>query len=431
MSAIIIDRRSNGRRKNSPNRQRFIKRIREVTASGIRKIVSQATIKSLSGDGDKVITVPASGIAEPRFVYGTNSGITDLVIPGNDRYRVDDKIPKPPSDQSSGEASSDGDGEDEFSFSLSREDFMDLLFDQCELPDLIKQQITKNPEQEKRRAGFSSDGPPSALNVTRSMRGAKSRKYGLGAAKIKKLKELESALEILLKTEDPTDAEQQAIADLQEQINALRLRINRIPFLDPIDLRYNAWDIIDVPSTQAVMVCLMDVSGSMDERKKSISKIFFLLLYLFLTRAYERVVIRFVTYHTTGSEVSEEDFWYGRVTGGTVTSAGLEVVRDILVNDYPTDSWNAYVAHASDGDNYLYDNALCKTILERDILPRVQYYAYLQAGDDTPYNDVMRLWSIFHPMSVDDASKVSAVKVAKENEVYAVFLKLFKKRAGA
>lgn len=427
MSAIIIDRRSNGRNKNSPNRQRFLDKIRSVTASGIRKIVSKATIKDLSGEGDKVITIPASGITEPRFVNRTNTGVSDIVLPGNDKYRVDDKIAKPPSQGGGGgEASDSGSGEDEFSFSLSKEDFMDLLFDQCELPDLIKSQITQTPEQERRRAGFSSDGPPSALNVTRSMRGAKSRKYGLSAAKMKKLRDYETELSSLQELSEPTSAQIARTAELEELIANLKKRISKIPFLDPIDLRYNAWDVTDIPSIQAVMVCLMDVSGSMDQQKKTMSKIFFLLLYLFLTRSYERVVLRFVTYHTEGKEVSEEDFWYSRDTGGTVTSSGLKIVQSIL-EEYPSENWNAYVAHASDGDNFSFDNAACKSILENDILPRVQYYAYIQVGEQSSYNDVLGLWALLHPLSKEHA-KVSAVKVEHESDVYPVFMKLFKKR---
>ena len=433
MTAIIIDRRRNGRTKNTPNRRRFMQRVKTATAKGIRAVVSDATIKDLVSDAERTITIPASGISEPSFSYQPSSGNVDMVIPGNDQFIVGDKIKRPQSDDGEGGEeggdSGSGGGEGDFSFSLSREDFMDLLFDQCELPDLVKESISETPQQERVRVGFSSEGPPSALNVVRSMRGAHARRKGLTAAKAKKLKLLEEELAVL--QQSPTKYEE-AEQYLLEEIEKLQARMKKVPFVDPIDLKYTAWDVKDVPNLQAVVICVMDVSGSMGAHHRMLSKIFFLLLYLFLTKSYDKVDIRFVTYHETGKEVDEHEFWNSRDAGGTMASSGLEVVRDILQSDYPPETWNAYVAHASDGDNYNYDNDVCVSILEGDILPRVQYYAYIQVSSEyDKYYSLSAystdLLSVFNQLK-STYPHVAAEHVTTEGDVYPVFLKLFKRR---
>ncbi|MBR7784791.1 DUF444 family protein, partial [Undibacterium luofuense] len=95
---------------------------------------------------------------------------------------------------------------------------------------------------------------------------------------------------------------------LREEIRHLRTRIAAIPFLDPFDLRYSNRIKVPKPASQCVMFCLLDVSGSMDEQKKDTAKRFFILLYLFLTRAYEKIEVVFIRHHTTAQEVDENAF---------------------------------------------------------------------------------------------------------------------------
>jgi len=146
----------------------------------------------------------------------------------------------------------------------------------------------------------------------RTMRGALGRRIALGKAPLRELLALEAQLDALLAQDDGTS---EVVAELQRRITRLRERIGRIPYLDPIDLRFRARTQVAVPSSQAVMFCVMDVSGSMDQARKDLAKRFFILLYLFLTRHYEKIDIVFIRHHTQAAEVSEEQFFHSTESG--------------------------------------------------------------------------------------------------------------------
>src|SRR5438093_5193939 len=124
------------------------------------------------------------------------------------------------------------------------------------------------------------------------------------------------------------------------------------------------------------MCCIMDVSGSIDEMRKDTAKRFFILLYLFLKRVYEKIDVVFIRHHTAAAEVDEDEFFHSRESGGTVVSSALHLLQKVLQERYSSSDWNAYVAQASDGDNWDNDSVLCKQILLNGIMPRVQYYTY-------------------------------------------------------
>src|SRR5690606_20358501 len=128
-------------------------------------------------------------------------------------------------------------------------------------------------------------------------------------------------------------------------------KVEQIPFIDTFDLRYDNRIDRPKPTTQAVMFCVMDVSGSMGPEEKDMAKRFFMLLYLFLTRTYEKIQVVFISHHTEASEVDEETFFYSRETGGTVVSSALNLMSKIIQERFPTSEWNIYAAQASDGDN--------------------------------------------------------------------------------
>ena len=136
---------------------------------------------------------------------------------------------------------------------------------------------------------------------------------------------------MLKRHRDRSDAvKEREIHELEEQIEALRARLARIPYLDPIDLRFRNRIRVPVPTTKAVMFCLMDVSGSMDEARKDLAKRFFILLYLFLTRHYDKIDLVFIRHHTQAQEVDEENFFHARETGGTVVSSALVLMEEII-----------------------------------------------------------------------------------------------------
>ena len=164
----------------------------------------------------------------------------------------------------------------------------------------------------------------------------------------------------------------------------------------------------------------MDVSGSMDQDRKDLAKRFFILLYLFLTRHYEKIDIVFIRHHTQAAEVSEDEFFHSQESGGTVVSSALVLLDQIIRARYPSGDWNIYVAQASDGDNFGDDGSNCRNLLVDKILPLVRYFAYVQVVQEEQslwqeYSQVLPLFSHFAMRKVSDAS-----------EIYPVFRDLFK-----
>jgi hypothetical protein len=205
-------------------------------------------------------------------------------------------------------------------------------------------------------------------------------------------------------------------------IKHLRGRIAGIPFLDPIDLRFRNRVKVPVPTSKAVMFCLMDVSGSMDEGRKELSKRFFILLYLFLTRHYEKIEIVFIRHHTQAQEVDEEGFFHSTETGGTVVSSALVLMEEIIRARFPSDQWNIYGAQASDGDNWHHDSGRCRELLEQKILPLCRYYAYVQVADPE-----QNLWEEYVRLAAVSGKHFAMRKVTEAAQIYPVFRDLFKK----
>ena len=334
----IIDRRLAGKNKSVGNRERFLRRYKEQVKEAVKRAIDGRGIRDVERGED--IRIPKKDISEPVFGHGSG-GIREVVHPGNREYVQGDRIEKPKSGSGGqggsgqGQASDQGEGEDDFVFALSKEEFMQVFFEDLALPHLVRTQLAEVPEWKTQRAGFSSDGTPNNLHVVRSMRGALGRRIALGAGKRRTLRELEDELAACRRAPLPADASDRALAlahiqALVERIELLRARIERIPYLDPIDLRYRSRVRVPVPTSKAVMFCLMDVSGSMDESRKDIAKRFFALLYLFLSRAYDKIELVFIRHHTQAAEVTEDEFFSARDTGGTIVSSALTLMDHTL-----------------------------------------------------------------------------------------------------
>lgn len=416
----LIDRRLNGKNKSAVNRQRFIKRYKKQLKKGVEGAISKRSITDIDKGED--ISIPAKDINEPRFGMG-QGGKVERVFPGNKEFTPGDSIPRPPSGQGGGsgdgEASNQGEGEDEFVFELSREEFLDLYFEDLELPDLIKKELATIDSQKFIRAGYTTAGVPSNINVVRSMKQATGRRMALASPYKKKLK---LAKEELKKAKNDND--EALIKTLEEKIQGLKRKINRVPFIDTIDLRYNNRIKVPNPSTQAVMFCLMDVSGSMDETKKDIAKRFFILLYLFLKRNYKKIELVFIRHHTSAKEVDEDEFFYSRETGGTVVSSALEMTDKVMKERYPESAWNIYIAQASDGDNWNADSPYCQEILLEKIMPKVQYYSYVEI---MPRHH-QSLWEVYTGVA-EKFENFAMENIDNVSDIYPVFRELFKRKS--
>ena len=411
----IVDRRKNGKNKSTVNRNRFLKRARGAIKKQVDEIVSKRDIKDI-GSGDK-ITIPKKDIKEPTFGHG-KGGNRDYVLPGNHDKIVNDKIPKPKGGGGGGgpNASDNGEGEDDFTFNISREEFLDFFFDELELPEMVKTNLKDVNNFKMSRAGLTTAGAPNNLNLIRTMRNALGRKIALKAPFEQKARELEK------------EYEETKNEDLLPLIEEQWAKAAAVPFIDEFDLRFNAFEKKPDPTTKAVMFCLMDVSGSMGEYEKDLAKRFFMLLYLFIERKYDKVEVVFVRHTTIAKEVDEQEFFYSKETGGTIVSTSLELASEIIQDRYPTSDWNIYFSQASDGDNWHDDSNKCLQLLDDKIMPFVQYYAYVQVAHKpgSGWGDGSDLWKVFE--KADGIYRnFQARKINEPSEIYPVFRDLFKK----
>ena len=216
------------------------------------------------------------------------------------------------------------------------------------------------------------------------------------------------------------------------EIEALKAKVSRIPFIDPIDIRYRRFETIRKPVAQAVMFCLMDVSRSMSEHMKDLAKRFYMLLYVFLTRRYRHVEIVFIRHTDQAEEVDEETFFHGPATGGTLVSSALQAMHEIVRSRFRPADWNIYAAQASDGDNSYSDGDVVGQLLTEMILPVSQFFAYLEVGEpEVSGYDALRIrrfGGCIERLRTDGAP-LSMRKVRNRSEIFPVFQELFHRRA--
>ncbi|SMF01684.1 hypothetical protein SAMN02745866_00146 [Alteromonadaceae bacterium Bs31] len=421
--SYVIDRRLNSKKKSMVNRQRFLRRYRKHIKKAVSDAVDKRSITDVeSGEN---ISIPSRDISEPIFHHG-DGGKNTRVLPGNDQFVSGDHIPRPEGGGGGGGsgsgASDQGEGEDDFVFQISQEEFLNFLFEDLALPNLVKRQLSGNEEFELRRAGISNEGSPGKVNIIRSLRSANSRRIALTAKKRRRLAEIEEQLESLRKAGGK--AEDNKLLALEEEAKVLRAKIHRIPWLDDFDLKYNLHVKHPIPTSKAVMFCLMDVSGSMDQATKDLAKRFFLLLYLFLQRNYEKTEVVFIRHHTSAKEVDEQEFFYSRETGGTIVSSALKLMDDVLQTRYPAGEWNIYGAQASDGDNWNDDSEVCYKLLTEKLLPKLQYFSYIEITS----REHQALWHAYEQVMSDFPHTFAMKQLSNVGDIYPVFRQLFQKK---
>lgn len=405
--SMVIDRRLNDRNKNAVNRQRFLRRYKEQIRKSVTDIVAGRSIKEMDQGG--TVSIPLKDISEPSFHHG-GGGDHEYVNSGNHSFNRGDKLPRPKSGgggSGSGEGQG-GDSEDGFSFALSRDEFMNLFFDDLELPHMVRNALGDVREFKWQRAGYTPSGVPANLSVVRSLRQAMARRIAIGAPLRRQLDELHAA------------------AAAQVEIEKVQKRLERIPYLDEFDLRYRHRVKIPQPISRAVMFCLMDVSASMTEEKKDLAKRFFTLLYLFLTRKYEHVDVVFIRHTDDAQEVDENTFFNDTQSGGTVVLSALKLMREIASARYPADAWNIYGAQVSDGDAFGADPEKSRSFLQEQLLPLLRYFAYIETPDDSDRTSPLT----FAYERIKDP-KFALTTVSERNEVYPVLRELFKQEVKA
>ncbi|MBV2128107.1 YeaH/YhbH family protein [Arsukibacterium indicum] len=419
--AHFIDRRLNGKNKSAVNRQRFIRRYKQQIKKAVADAISERSVTDISS-GENV-TIPNKDITEPFFHQG-KGGRRQIIHPGNDQFSEGDRIPRPQGGaggSGQGDASADGEGSDDFVFSISKDEYLDLLFEDLALPNLRKNQLDKLVQYKTVRAGYRAEGVPSNIDIVRSLRGSLARRVAMTAGKKASLAELEQQLQVL--DREPVPDQQQRLA-LLEQIARLKASIAAVPFIDSFDLRFRNYQKKPEPTSKAVMFCLMDVSGSMDQATKDMAKRFYILLYLFLSRSYKNVEVVYIRHHTQAKEVDEQEFFYSQETGGTIVSSALKLMQEIIADRFDPTQWNIYAAQASDGDNWTDDSAPCAALLANKLLPLVRYYAYIEI---TPRAH-QSLWQEYEKLLAQH-DNFAIEHIRELADIYPVFRQLFKKQA--
>lgn len=417
----IVDRRLNPSGKSLENRQRFLRRAKALVQSAVKKSSQSRDIKDVLEGGE--VEIPLDGMSEPRI--RRDGGIRDMVLPGNKKFIEGDYLPR--SGEGRGGRSSEagtGDSEDAFRFVLSRDEFIDLFLDDLELPDLAKRKLASAEGDGIQRAGYTTSGSPANISVSRTMRIAMARRVALRRPSNRTLEELE---------EEAEAASGARREELLAEIEAMKAKMKRIPFIDPIDIRFRRFETVPKPVAQAVMFCLMDVSGSMSEHMKDLAKRFYMLLYVFLTRRYRHVDIVFIRHTDRAEEVDEDTFFHGPASGGTLVSSALEAMNQIVRERYSPDAWNIYAAQASDGDNAYADSELTGRLLTELILPVTQFFAYLEVSESASsmFEQMpdSSLWTLYDRLRSGGAP-LSMRRVSERSQIYPVFHDLFHRREG-
>ena len=411
-SKVVIDRRKNPKGKSLVNRQRFLERVRDSFKE------SQDDMKKSINDGTDVnITVSRKQIKEPQFQYDRTTGIWDSILPGNKEYTPGDTIDKPSGGGGGrgSEASDSGEGEDDFRFTVTKDEYFNIIFEDLDLPDMVKKSQKNTKAVSRVRAGYTTVGQESNLNVIKTVISSLGRRISLKEP-------IREELELL---------EREKLGKTEEEIQEIDLKIEQllkskgIGFLENVDLRYNNFTTIQKPSTHAVVFCIMDVSGSMDENKKTIAKKFFLLLYTFLKKKYKDINIVFVSHTEVAEEVDEETFFYNPKSGGTIISSAFELVDKIIKERYNVDETNIYIAQATDGDNYGNDNEKLAKIIST-LLPVVQLMTYVELSNDYGASAV---WNTLTALTYRSTAKnLEMRKIRYESEIIQTFRDIFKKR---
>jgi uncharacterized protein len=413
----IVDRRLNPGNKSLENRQRFLRRAKALVQDAVKKSSHDRDIKDVLEGGE--VSIPVDGINEPRF--HREGGTRDMVFPGNKKFVEGDILPRSGEDGKKGSEPGRGAAEDVFRFVLSRDEFVDLFLDDLELPDLAKRKLAEAENEGLRRAGFATSGSPANISVSRTVRLATARRIALRRPNQQTVALLQAEI---------ADADETRRVDLIAEVDALKARMCRIPFIDPIDIRYRRFESVPKPVAQAVMFCLMDVSGSMTEHMKDLAKRFYMLLYVFLKRRYRHVEIVFIRHTDRAEEVDEATFFHSSASGGTLVSSALQAMHDIVRSRFRPADWNIYAAQASDGDNSLSDADLASRLLTEMLLPVSQFFAYLEvSGSNDSVVDTSNsvLWTLYQRLRSDRAP-LSMRKVRDRSEIFPVFHDLFQRR---
>jgi uncharacterized sporulation protein YeaH/YhbH (DUF444 family) len=442
MPFIFIDRRKAGSGKSSPNRQKLIRRIKSFIKNSQPNNIGSGGVAGTNAKSSSPVKVAGQALDEPWFAY-SKDGEHSIVIIGNDQYDRGDEIELPEEDEGGGGAGTGENGEDEFVVNVARDEFLDLFFEDCELPNLTNEKYTEKLDNKFQQSGFSTTGNPSQLSIIRSYKQMIGRRRALSSPYRKELEELEAELqsiydaiaaapdEMLLEKNTPR------IEEIEARIQVLHRKIIAIEGFDKTDLRFRKKEAKPLKTVDAVLIMVMDISGSMDENKKTIARRWFALLYAFIKRRYNNTELLFIAHTDEAFEMNESDFFTTRVNGGTSVSPALKMINNIIKERYDPNQTNIYISHASDGDNWENGNSLVIDEMtgEGALMRKIQFFSYVEVGKflNSTWNtmvsnrDDTSLWKAYAEVRSRSQKNMSLAIIETAEDCYSVFKKVFRK----
>jgi uncharacterized protein len=301
--------------RSATDRLRHRQKVRNAIRENVADIVAEEAI--IGQSRDRVIKVPIRGIREYRFVYGQN---TPGVGMGQGNSEPGQTVGRASQGDGGPGQAGDRPGMDYYETEVTLEELIEIMFEDLELPDMERKRFRAVlSERTSKRKGFRRVGVRVHMDKRRTARARVRRRL----------------------------ASSQAEASDPER---------RFPFHRD-DMRYHRLREDLRPQSNAVVICIMDTSGSMDTLKKYLARSFFFLLYQFVRSRYTKVDVVFIAHHTKAQEVTEEEFFYKGESGGTFISSGYHKALEVIQDRYHPSLWNIYAFHCSDGDNFDSDNA--------------------------------------------------------------------------
>ena len=303
--------------RSARDRLRHRQKIKDSIRDNIGDILAEESI--IGRDRDKIIKVPIRSIKEYRFIYGDNS---PGAAQGDGNQKPGDVVDPGQEGQGPGQGAGSQAGVDAFETDITLEELIAIMFDDLELPELEKKSLKEIiSDDARKRNGHRKAGIKPRLDKRATARN-----------RVRRLRAIKGSREI-----DMEDEEQ------------------RFPFHKD-DMSYFHIAPTSKETSNAVVFCIMDTSGSMGTVKKYLARSFYFLLFQFVRQKYTNVEVVFIAHHTEAKEVTEGDFFHKVESGGTYISSGYRKALDIINDRYHPSLWNIYAFHCSDGDNFYSDN---------------------------------------------------------------------------
>jgi uncharacterized protein len=390
-------------RKGPKDQARHQEKVREAIKGQLGEIIANESI--ITSDGKKIVKVPVRSLEEYSFRYDPFK--KDGVGQGNGDSKPGDVIGQVPRQQPGrGRTAGDQPGIDYYETDFTIDELAEMIFADLGLPNLKEKGQQDVPSERVKFTDIRQVGILPNLDKKRSILQAMKR-------------------QAMSRGPQPVADESDPPADDLEEDKAagdsgpLRIRKD--------DLRYRTWDVTMEPRHNAVVIAMRDVSGSMGEFEKYISRAFYFWMVRFLRTKYASVKIVFITHHTEAKEVDEETFFSLGESGGTRVSSAYQLCSEIIDQRYPADRWNIYPFHFSDGDNWGdEDNARCvKLVLQ--IIERCNLFGYGEIKEEA-----YSRWatsSLMTALAEITAPEFAAITIKSKEDVYPALRKFFAKPA--